>query len=56
MLFAELGGASALLNLRNHHGFIGFASLATLLLRHILEDRETLRVTMEKVSVNYLSN
>ncbi|XP_076800643.1 E3 ubiquitin-protein ligase HUWE1-like isoform X1 [Clavelina lepadiformis] len=48
MLFAELGGAAALLRLQHHHGFIGFASLATLLLRHILEDDETLKITMEK--------
>ena len=49
LLFAELGGPAAILKLRVRHGFIGFASLATILLRHILEDAETMKAVMDKV-------
>lgn len=49
LLYASLGGAGGLLKLKKKHGFTGLTSLATLLLRHVLEDEETLRATMEKV-------
>jgi len=49
LLFAELGGPAALLNLRHCHGYVGFASLATLLLRHVLEDDDTLHLCMDRV-------
>lgn len=47
--FAELGGLRLLLNLTQESAFTGFTSLATLLIRHILEEPNTLRHTMEKV-------
>uniref|UniRef100_F6XN27 HECT-type E3 ubiquitin transferase n=1 Tax=Ciona intestinalis TaxID=7719 RepID=F6XN27_CIOIN len=48
LMFAELGGPAALLRLKFKHGFVGFASLATLLLRHILEEDATLKYSMDK--------
>lgn len=48
-MFAELGGIKLLLGLKQTSSFTGFSSLASLLVRHVLEDRETLRHTMEKV-------
>ncbi|RWS28597.1 E3 ubiquitin-protein ligase HUWE1-like protein, partial [Leptotrombidium deliense] len=47
--FAELGGIRALLQLSQLSAFTGFTSLATLLIRHVLEEPTTLRQTMEKV-------
>ncbi|XP_067140217.1 E3 ubiquitin-protein ligase HUWE1 isoform X2 [Centruroides vittatus] len=47
--FAEMGGLRLLLNLTQESAFTGFTSLATLLIRHILEEPNTLRHTMEKV-------
>ena len=47
--FVEQGGARALLLLTQESAVAGFATLATLLLRHVLEDEENLRHTMEKV-------
>ncbi|CAH1782935.1 unnamed protein product [Owenia fusiformis] len=47
--FAELGGHKLLLSLTQASAFQGFTSLATLLLRHILEDNVNLKYTMEKV-------
>lgn len=49
ILFAELGGAKALLKLNQSSSFQGFISLATLIFRHILEEPTTLRHCMEKV-------
>ncbi|RWS15637.1 E3 ubiquitin-protein ligase HUWE1-like protein, partial [Dinothrombium tinctorium] len=48
-LFAELGGVRAILQLTQASAFTGFTSLATLLIRHVLEEPTTLRQTMEKV-------
>ena len=47
--FVEQGGARALLLLTQESTVAGFASLATLLIRHVLEDEENLKHTMEKV-------
>ena len=48
-MFAELGGIRLLLGLTQASGFSGFSSLASLLVRHVLEDDSTLRHTLEKV-------
>merc|ERR1719187_14784 len=48
-LFAELGGIKLLLGLTQVSCFSGFSSLASLLVRHVLEDEATLRHTMEKI-------
>ena len=48
-LFAELGGIRLLLGLTQLSCFSGFSSLASLLVRHVLEDEATLRHTMEKI-------
>ena len=48
-LFAELGGIRLLLGLTQLSAFSGFSSLASLLVRHVLEDEATLRHTMEKI-------
>lgn len=50
-MFAKLGGPAALLKLRHSRGYVGFASLATLLLRHVLEDDDTIRISMDRVGV-----
>lgn len=47
--FASLGGVKQLLNLSQSSAFSGFLTLATLLLRHLVEEPETLHHTMEKV-------
>ena len=47
--FAELGGIRLLLGLKQSSSFTGFTSLASLLVRHVLEDPATLRHTIEKV-------
>jgi E3 ubiquitin-protein ligase HUWE1 len=47
--FAEMGGVKMLLDLTQASSFSGFSSLATLLIRHVMEDPVTLRQTMEKV-------
>lgn len=49
VLFSQLGGMKMLLGLTQASNFDGFPSLATLLVRHVMEDPETLRHTMEKV-------
>jgi E3 ubiquitin-protein ligase HUWE1 len=46
--FTELGGVKMLLALTQASTFSGFTSLATLLIRHVMEDPATLRYTMEK--------
>ena len=48
-LFAELGGVRAILQLTQVSAFTGFTSLATLIIRHVLEEPNTLKQTMEKV-------
>lgn len=47
--FVEQGGARALLVLTQDSAVAGFSKLATLLLRHVFEDEENLKYTMEKV-------
>ncbi len=47
--FAELGGVKLLLTLTQVSDFQGFASLATLILRHILEDPSIMKPTLQKV-------
>ena len=47
--FVEQGGARALLLLTQDSQVAGFGTLATLLLRHVLEDEENLKNAMEKV-------
>ncbi|XP_076304373.1 LOW QUALITY PROTEIN: HECT, UBA and WWE domain containing E3 ubiquitin protein ligase 1 [Tachypleus tridentatus] len=49
VIFTELGGPKLLLNLTQSSAFTGFTSLATLLIRHVLEDPQSLRSAMEKV-------
>lgn len=49
VIFAQLGGVKMLLDLTQASTFSGFSSLATLLIRHVMEDPVTLRQTMEKV-------
>ncbi|CAG2119153.1 unnamed protein product, partial [Medioppia subpectinata] len=48
-LFAEQGGVRAILQLTQASAFTGFTSLATLIIRHVLEEPNTLRQTMERV-------
>ena len=50
MTFAELGGVKLLLSLTQVSTFQGFTSLVTLIIRHILEDSSTMRMTLQKVS------
>ena len=47
--FAELGGPKLLLGLTQASAFQGFTSLVTLILRHVMEEENTLMHTMEKV-------
>lgn len=47
--FSSLGGLRLLLGLEQSSSFSGFISLATLLIRHVLEDECVLAFTMEKV-------
>ena len=51
--FAKLNGVKLLLNLSQSSAFSGFLTLATLLLRHLVEEPETLQHTMEKVTTAY---
>ena len=46
--FAEKGGVTALLDLEQDSNFTGFSSLATLILRHVMEDPTTLRNAIER--------
>ena len=48
-LFAEQGGVRAILQLTCNNNFSGFISLASLIVRHVLEESTMLRQTMEKV-------
>lgn len=48
-VFIDCGGPHHILDLRRSSMFDGFSLLITLLLRHIIEDEDTLRHTMEKV-------
>lgn len=49
VLFADLGGPRILLSLNQSSSFHGFVSLVTLIFRHILEEKDSLRYCMEKV-------
>lgn len=49
VMFAEAGGVRALQNLSESSQFSGFVSLATLIIRHVLEEPTVLHQTMEKV-------
>jgi len=49
VLFAELGGVRALQSLPESSQFTGFVSLATMIIRHVLEEPAVLQQTMEKV-------
>ncbi|XP_015788441.1 E3 ubiquitin-protein ligase HUWE1 isoform X3 [Tetranychus urticae] len=48
-IFEELGGVRSILSLTQSSAFTGFTSLATLIIRHVMEDPNTLRYTMERV-------
>lgn len=48
-VFVNAGGIKCLLNTRHIDDFIGFAVLATILIRHALEEPNTLSYAMEKV-------
>ncbi len=54
MTFAELGGTRLLLGLTQLSAFQGFTSLATLILRHILEEPNTMKLTLQKVSTIFV--
>ena len=54
LMFAELGGTRLLLSLTQASAFQGFASLVSLILRHVLEEPATLKHTYEKVCMNSL--
>jgi len=47
--FAELGGIKSVLKITQQSEFTEFISLATLIIRHVFEDPQTLKQTMEKV-------
>ena len=46
--FAAIRGPQHILNLSQRNSFMGYASLITLIFRHICEDEKNLRLTMEK--------
>lgn len=48
-LFAELGGISTLLNLTKDSQFVGIVSMTTLLVRHVVESKDVLKIAMEKI-------
>ncbi|KAJ6222788.1 hypothetical protein RDWZM_001333 [Blomia tropicalis] len=48
-LFAELGGISTLLNLSKEAQFVGIVSMTSLIIRHVIEDANVLKVVMEKI-------
>lgn len=48
LYFAKVDGVQMLLNLKRDQGFNGFYSLASLLIRHILEAPDVLKTTIEK--------
>ena len=47
--FAELGGIKSILKATQQSEFTEFVSLATLIIRHVFEDQQTLKQTMERV-------
>merc|ERR1719376_676706 len=46
--FAQLDGVKHILQLKKRHGFQGFESLATLLIRRVFEDKKTVKYAMNK--------
>lgn len=48
-VFAQVGGVKLLLEVKQASAFTGFVTLATLLIRHVLEEPQTLCLAMEKV-------
>jgi E3 ubiquitin-protein ligase HUWE1 len=54
--FAWLGGVRLLLQINNQNAFIGFISLATLIIRHVMEEPEMLIQLSEKVVRKLWSN
>lgn len=48
-IFAREGGIKLLLEMKQSCGYIGFSTLANLLIRHTLEEPRTLAMAMEKV-------
>ncbi|CAH1960710.1 unnamed protein product [Acanthoscelides obtectus] len=48
-VFVESGGIKCLLNMKQINDFGGFAILATILIRHALEEPSTLKYAMEKI-------
>lgn len=48
-VFAQSGGVRLLLQMRQTCGYIGFSTLANLLIRHTLEEPRTLRAAMQRV-------
>lgn len=51
MLFAREGGINLLLNLSPSSFFVGFNTLVTLLIRHVLEDEKTLKHAFEQLLI-----
>lgn len=48
-MFARAGGVKLLLEMKQTCGYIGFSTLANLLIRHTLEEPQTLKSAIEKV-------
>lgn len=48
-VFAREGGVKLLLQMKQSSGYVGFTTLATLLIRHVIEEPKTLTLAMENV-------
>lgn len=51
-VFARFGGVDVLLNMKQSSGYIGFTTLATLLIRHVIEEPKTLSLAIQNVLAN----
>lgn len=51
-VFARYGGIDVLLSMKHSSGYIGFTTLATLLIRHVLEEPKTLSLAIQNVIIN----
>ncbi|CAO1370647.1 unnamed protein product [Diamesa hyperborea] len=51
-VFARFGGIDVLLNMKHNSGYIGFTTLATLLIRHVIEEPKTLSLAIQNVLAN----
>lgn len=51
-VFARFGGIDVLLNMKQSSGYIGFTTLATLLIRHVIEEPKTLSLAIQSVIAN----